>query len=79
MTLLTGLLSRIDKEKSEEAYILLLASIAHAKLLYGDLEGTKADMDTAWKVLDNMTGVDNSVNGAYYSVAADYYKVRVVL
>jgi 26S proteasome regulatory subunit N9 len=76
LTFFTGLLSRIDQEKSEEAYVLLLAAIAHAKLLYGDLEGTKTDMDSAWKVLDNMTGVDNGVNGAYYSVAADYYKAK---
>jgi len=76
MTFLTELLSRIDKEKSHEAYVLLLAAIAHAKLLYGDLEGTKADMDAAWKILDNMTGVDNGVNAAYYGVAADYYKAK---
>lgn len=55
--------------------MLLLASIAHAKLLYGDLEGTKADMDEALKILDNLENVDNGVNAEYYSVAADYYKV----
>ena len=53
-----------------------MATIAHAKLLYGDLEGTKTDMDTAWKVLDQLSGVDNAVNAAYYGVAADYYKVH---
>jgi 26S proteasome regulatory subunit N9 len=79
LTFLTGLLSRIDQEISEEAYVLLLAAIAHAKLLYGDLEGTKTDMDAAWKILDNMSGVDNGVNAAYYGVAADYYKVRIAL
>jgi len=76
LTFLTGLLSRIDQEKSEEAYVLLLAATAHAKLLYGNLEGTKTDMDAAWKVLDNMSGVDNGVNAAYYGVAADYYKAK---
>jgi 26S proteasome regulatory subunit N9 len=55
--------------------VLLLASIAHAKLLYGDLEGTKSDMDEALKILDNLENVDNGVNAEYYSVAADYYKV----
>jgi 26S proteasome regulatory subunit N9 len=34
-------------------------------------------MDLAWKVLDQLSGVDNAVNAAYYGVAADYYKVRV--
>jgi len=55
--------------------VLLQASIAHAKLLYGDLEGTKSDMDAALKILDTLENVENGVNAAYYSVAADYYKV----
>jgi 26S proteasome regulatory subunit N9 len=55
--------------------VLLLATIAHAKLLYGDVEGTKTDMDEAWKILDSLEGVENAVNAAYYGVAADYYKV----
>lgn len=72
---LSALLSRIDADKAKEAYVLLLANIAHAKLVYGDLEGTKKDMDTAWKTLDQLEGVDNAVNASYYRVAADYYKV----
>jgi 26S proteasome regulatory subunit N9 len=75
LTFLTSLLSRIDSVKSQEAHVLLLATIAHAKLLYGDLEGTKTDMDSAWKTLDTLEGVDGGVNAAYYGVAADYYKV----
>lgn len=54
---------------------MLLATIARAKLIFGDIEGTKADMDAAWKVLDDLSGVDRGVNAAYYSIAADYYKV----
>ncbi|KAG6908645.1 hypothetical protein DXG01_003823 [Tephrocybe rancida] len=76
LAFLTSLLGRIDKEKSQEAHVLLLATIAHAKLLYGDLEGTKTDMDEAWKTLDTLEGVDDGVNAAYYGVAADYYKAR---
>lgn len=73
---LTGLLERVDTSKSPEAHVLLLATLAHAKLLFGDHEGTKNDIDAAWKVLDELSGVDPSVNAAYYEVAADYYKVR---
>ena len=50
LALLTSLLSRINKNKSAEAYVLLLSTLAHAKLLYGDLQGTKVDMDEASKV-----------------------------
>lgn len=55
--------------------MLLLASIAHAKLLYGDLEGTRLDMDAALKILDTLENVEGGVNAACYGVAADYYKV----
>ena len=65
----------VSKLQQQEAHVLLLATIAHAKLMYGDLEGTKTDMDAAWKVLDDLEGVDSGVNAAYYGVAADYFKV----
>ncbi|KAI0270670.1 hypothetical protein BC834DRAFT_1011448 [Gloeopeniophorella convolvens] len=73
---LTDLLSRVTREKSPDAHVLLLSTLAHAKLLFGDLDGSKTDIDAAWKILDNLDAVENSVNGAYYRVAADYYKVR---
>ncbi|KAM5538780.1 hypothetical protein V8D89_007502 [Ganoderma adspersum] len=73
---LTELLERVDTSKSPEAHVLLLATLAHAKLLFGDHEGTKNDIDAAWKVLDELSGVDPSVNAAYYEVAADYYKAK---
>ena len=77
-TFLTSLRDRIDSEKYKDAHVLLLSSIARTKLLFGDLEGTKTDMDEALKVLDDLEGVDIAVNAAYYGVAADYYKVRYV-
>ena len=54
LAFLASLLSRIDKKKSAEAYVLLLSTLAHAKLLYGDLLGTKADMDEAGKVCQTL-------------------------
>ncbi|KAJ7271782.1 hypothetical protein C8J57DRAFT_1507693 [Mycena rebaudengoi] len=76
---LTSLLTRVtsapSNSKSEEANVLLLTTVARANLLYGDVEGTKTDMDKAWAVLDRLEGVDNGVNAAYYQVAGDYYKL----
>jgi 26S proteasome regulatory subunit N9 len=74
---LTDLLSRIAQDQSRDAHVLVLSTLAHAKLLFGDLEGSKTDIDAAWKVLDNLDAVENTVNGAYYRVAADYYKVQL--
>lgn len=57
-------------------HVLLLASLAYAKLGYGDLLGAKGDMDEANKILDRLDSVEGSVRAAYYRVASDYYKVR---
>ncbi|KAG8742258.1 26S proteasome regulatory subunit [Ceratobasidium sp. 414] len=76
LTFLTSLLERIDKEKSREAWILLVSSIAHTKLIFGDLAGTKVDMDECQRLLDDLDGVEPSVHAAYYEVAADYYKAK---
>jgi len=76
LTFLTSLLERISKEKSREAWILLVSSIAHTKLIFGDLAGTKVDMDECQKLLDDLDGVEPSVHAAYYEVAADYYKAK---
>lgn len=79
ITFLQSLLTRISRENAPEAYVLLLSSIAHAKALAGDTEGTKTDMDECAKILDELDGVEPSVHAAYYEVAADYYKVRLHL
>lgn len=50
LSFLTSLLSRIDREKSAEAYVLILSTLAHAKLLYGDMQGTRIDIEEATKV-----------------------------
>jgi hypothetical protein len=72
---LTSLLSRISKDETPDAYVLLLSSIAHAKLLFGDMEGTKTDIDESEKLIDRLDGIESSVHAAYYGVSADYYKV----
>lgn len=76
VTFFNELLSRIPTSKAPDAHVLLLATIAGSKLMYGDNEGAKVDMDEAWKVLDNLSDVESRVRAAYYHVAADYYKVK---
>ena len=55
---------------------MLLANLAHTKLAYGDLEGTKTDMDAAQTLLDSLPSVENRVRADYYKVSADYYKAK---
>ncbi|KAJ7234943.1 hypothetical protein C8J57DRAFT_1531219 [Mycena rebaudengoi] len=63
-SLLTCITSAPSNSKLGEENVLLLATIARAKLLYGDVEGTKTDMDKAWAVLDRLEGAENGVNVA---------------
>ncbi|KAI0092358.1 hypothetical protein BDY19DRAFT_884882 [Irpex rosettiformis] len=76
LTFLKSLLERIPADKSPDAHVLLLANLAHAKLVYGDSEAAKTDMDAAWDTLDDLPSVDNRVRADYYKVAADYYKAK---
>ncbi|KAI0078421.1 hypothetical protein K474DRAFT_1594086 [Panus rudis PR-1116 ss-1] len=72
----TSLLARIPTDKAPDAHVMLLATLSHAKLIYGDVDGAKKDMDEAWKILDDLPSVETRVRAAYYKVAADYYKAR---
>ena len=49
-THLEFLTSLLDRVSQKQATALLLATLAHAKLLYGDMSGTKAEIDKCSKV-----------------------------
>ena len=75
ITFLVALLKRISRDNAPEAYVLLLAQLAHAKMILGDDEGARVDIDESSKIIDSVDGVETTVHAAYYGVAADYYKV----
>lgn len=58
-----------------QAHALVLATLAHAKLVFADLLGSRADLEEAGKLLEGVDGVDRAVNAQYYAVSADYHKV----
>jgi len=60
-----------------QAHALVLVTLAHAKLLFSDILGSRADLEEAGKLLEGVDGVDKSVSAAYYEVKADYHKVCV--
>jgi len=76
ITFLVALLKRISRDNAPEAYVLLLAQLAHAKMILGDDEGARVDIDESSKVIDTLDGVETTVHAAYYGVAADYYKTK---
>ena len=58
-----------------QAHALVLVTLAHAKLLFSDTLGSRADLEEAGKLLEGVDGVDRSVSAAFYEVKADYHKV----
>ncbi|EJD43539.1 hypothetical protein AURDEDRAFT_167263 [Auricularia subglabra TFB-10046 SS5] len=73
---LADTLAQLPKDDHPEAHVRVLSTVAHAKLLYGDLEGTKTDLDVGSALLDSLDGVEPSVHAAFYSVASDFYKAH---
>ncbi|CAG8704177.1 114_t:CDS:2, partial [Acaulospora colombiana] len=67
---------RIPIDEYPQAYALVLATVAHAKLLFADVLGSRADLEEAGKLLEGVDGVDKSVNAAFYEVKADYHKLK---
>ncbi|KAH8822798.1 hypothetical protein DL96DRAFT_1714263 [Flagelloscypha sp. PMI_526] len=77
---LTSLSPRLSTAAQDgPAGVLLLATIAHAKLMYGDVEGAKTDMDESLKKMDQVSDrpdMENVVRAACYAVGADFFKAR---
>lgn len=49
---------------------------AHFKLLLGNLDETKKDMDKCEVVMQELDSTDLGVSASFYRVCGDYYKVR---
>lgn len=62
-----------------QAHALVLVTLAHAKLLFADILGCRADLEEAGALLDGVDGVDRTVSAAYYEVKADYHKVSILI
>ncbi|KZV72320.1 hypothetical protein PENSPDRAFT_663848 [Peniophora sp. CONT] len=76
LSFLTDLLSRVPADKAPEAHVLLLSTLAHAKLSFGAPEDCRSDLTAAQTVLDALPSAAPSVSATYYRVAADYHKAR---
>ncbi|KAG8832858.1 26S proteasome regulatory subunit [Serendipita sp. 399] len=75
---LIALKDKIPVAEHPQAHAFVLASLAHAKLLFADVLGSRADLEEAGSLLEGVDGVERSVNAAFYEVKADYHKVRFI-
>ncbi|PWN26336.1 hypothetical protein BDZ90DRAFT_52512 [Jaminaea rosea] len=69
---------RDQVEKDTPAHLLLSIEATCYKLLLGQLEQVKKDVDAGQKILNSYDAVETVVSAAYYRVAAEYYKAKAM-
>lgn len=69
---------RDELEGKAPPHLLASMECTHYKLLLGDLETVKKDVDAGAKILNGYDAVETVVSGGYYRVAAEYYKSKAL-
>ncbi|CAO1634114.1 unnamed protein product [Parajaminaea phylloscopi] len=59
-------------------HLLLSMEATYHRLLLGQLEDVRKEVDAGQKVLNGYDAVDNVVSGGFYRVAAEYYKAKAM-
>lgn len=67
-----------EVERDTPPHLLCSIEATHYKLLIGELDAVKKDVDQGGKILNNYDAVETVVSAAYYRVAAEYYKTRAL-
>ena len=75
---MTGLAEKVNTPSTQDAYVYAMVEAAALKLLLGQVDAVRKDLDAADKILDNFDSVDNIIHGAFYRVSADYYSVHLL-
>jgi hypothetical protein len=73
------LVEKVNTPATQDAYVYALVEAASLKLLLGQGEAVRKDLDGAAKILDTFDSVDPVIHAAYYRVNADYYSVSLSL
>jgi 26S proteasome regulatory subunit N9 len=73
---LSTLAKKVDKPKSQDAYVYAITEVASVKLRLDDSEGARKDLDRAETLLENFDSVETVVHASFYRVNADYYQAK---
>ena len=76
MKFLTTLAKRVDKPKSQDAYVYAITEVASVKLRLNDSESARKDLDRAEKLLEKFDSVETVVHASFYRVSGDYYQAK---
>jgi 26S proteasome regulatory subunit N9 len=73
---LSSLSKKVDKPKTQDAYVYAITELASVKLRLDDADGARSDLELAEKILANFDSVDSVVHASFYRVNADYYHAK---
>jgi 26S proteasome regulatory subunit N9 len=73
---MTGIVEKVNTTATQDAYVYASVETASIKLLLGDGETVRKDLDAANKILDTFDSIDNVIHAAFYRVNADYFSVH---
>jgi hypothetical protein len=71
----TGLAEKVNKPATQDAYVYALVEVASLKLVLGQGDAVRKDLDAANKILDTFDSIDTVIHAAFYRVSADFYSV----
>lgn len=67
---------KVDTPETQDAHVYAQIEIARVKLVLEDYKGARELLDAAGKQLDLLDAVDPIINAAFYSVNAEYHKLK---
>lgn len=72
---MSGICEKVNTPATQDAYVYALVETTSLKLLLGQGEAVRKDLDSANKILDSFDSIDTVIHAAFYRVNADYYSV----
>jgi 26S proteasome regulatory subunit N9 len=72
---MTTIVEKVNTSTTQDAYVYAMVETAALKLLLGQQESVRKDLDAVGKILDTFDSVDKVIHASYYRVNADYYSV----
>lgn len=72
---MTSLAEKVNTSATQDAYVYALVEASALKLMLGQTDAVRKDLDAANKILDTFDSVDPVIHAAFYRVSADYYSV----
>jgi len=74
LSFLTAVATKVNSPNSQDAYVYATVAVATVNLELKDLQGARAELDKAERILDSFDSVETIVHAAFYRVNAEYYQ-----